>query len=84
MLQLLALGSDRERPMLKVQAESGRAVLSLHGLSRGVSAELRQQIRARLYALYGKRFQFESQSTSHHQLRITLQPTPTPSGETNE
>jgi hypothetical protein len=73
MLRLLALGGDGGRPLLRVRAESGQTVLSLHGLSRSVSAELSQQIRARLYALYGERFHFESRLPTPQQLRITLQ-----------
>jgi hypothetical protein len=80
MLQLLALGGDNGRPMLRVRAASGRTVLSLNGFSLFVSAELRQQIRARLYALYGERFDVESQLPNAHQLRITLLSIPMPSG----
>src|ERR1700733_5838889 len=83
MLRLLALGGDGERPMLRVRAQSGQTVLSLYGLSRSVSAELRQQIRARLYALYGERFLFESHLPTPHQLRITLQLPSSPSGESH-
>ena len=81
MLPLMALGGDGGRPMLRVHAESERTVLSLHGLSSTLSAELHQQIRGRLYALYGDRFQFESHSSNPHQIKITLQPSPTPLGE---
>jgi hypothetical protein len=84
MLQLLALGGDGGRPMLRVRTESGRTVLSLNGFSLHVSAELRQQVRARLYALYGERFDVESQLPNPHQLRITLQPIPMPSGGPHE
>ncbi len=82
MLRLLALGGGG-RPMLRVRAESGQTVLSLHGVSRSVSAELRQQIRARLYALYGEGFLFESQVPAPHQLRITLQLPSIPTGESH-
>jgi hypothetical protein len=81
MLRLLALGGGDGRPMLRIRAESGQTVLSLHGLSRGVPAELRQQIRTRLYALYGERFHFDSDSLTPNQLRITVPSTP--SGESN-
>jgi hypothetical protein len=57
--------------------------LSIHGLSREVSAELRQQIRARLYALYGEGFHFESHLRAPHQLRITLQLPSMPTGESH-
>ena len=77
MLRLMALGGDGGRPMLRVQARSGETVLSLYDLSRSVSAELRQQISGRLHALYGERFRFECHLPTPHQLRITLQPTPT-------
>jgi hypothetical protein len=83
MLPLMALGGDGGRPMLRVRAESGQTVISLHGLSRSVSAELSQQVQGRLYALYGERFHFESHLSTSHQLRITLQPTPTPPGESH-
>jgi hypothetical protein len=83
MLRLLALGGDGGRPMLRVRAQSGQTVLSLYGLSRSVSAELSQQIRARLYALYGERFLFESHLPTPHQLRITLQLPSSPSGESH-
>jgi hypothetical protein len=82
MLPLMALGGDGGRPMLRVRLESEQAVLSLYGLSRSVSAELRQQVQSRLYALYGKRFCFEFHLSTPNQLRITLQPTPITSGET--
>jgi hypothetical protein len=78
MLPLMALGGDGGRPMLRVRVQSRQTVLSLHGLSQNVSPELRQQIRARLYAIYGERFHFESHLSIPYQLRITLQPTPTP------
>ena len=81
MLPLMALGGERGRPMLRVRAESGQVVLSLHGLSRRVSAELSQQVQGRLYALYGERFHFESHLSTPNQLRITLQTTPILSGE---
>ena len=81
MLPLMALGGDGGRPMLQVREESGRAVLFLHGLSQTVSAEFSQQVRARLYALYGERFNFDSHLSTTNQLRITLQSAPTPSGE---
>jgi hypothetical protein len=81
MLPLLALGGDVGRPMLRVRIESGQTVLSLHGLSQSISPELRQQIRTRLYALYGKRF--ECDLPSPQQLRITLPATSTTSGESH-
>ncbi len=81
MLPLMALGGDGGRPMLRLRSESEQAVLSLHGLSRSVSPELSQQVQSRLYALYGKRFNFESHLSTPNQLRITLQPIPIPSGE---
>jgi hypothetical protein len=77
MLPLMALGGDGGRPMLRVQVQSGETVLSLYGLSRSVSAELRQQISGRLHALYGERFRFECPLSTPHQLRITLHPTAT-------
>jgi signal transduction histidine kinase len=80
MLPLMALGGGG-RPMLRVRAVGGHRVLSLHRLSRGVSAELLQQIKGRLYALYGDRFLCEFQLTTPHQLTITLQPPSIPSGE---
>jgi hypothetical protein len=83
MLPLMALGSDGGRPMLRVQTRSGETVLSLYDLSRSVSAELRQQIRGRLHALYGERFRFECHLPTPHQLKITLQPTPTLPGESH-
>jgi signal transduction histidine kinase len=85
MLPLMALGGDGGRPMLRVRAESGQAVLSLHGLSRNVSAELNQQVRGRLYALYGERFEFDSHPSTTNQLRISLHSTPTTptAGEAN-
>ena len=83
MLPLMALGGDSGRPMLRVQARSGETVLSLYDLSRSVSAELRQQISGRLHALYGERFRFECHLPTPHQLRITLQPTPTLPGESH-
>jgi Histidine kinase len=83
MLRLLSLGGDSGRPMLRVRVESEQTVLSLHGLSQSVSPELRQQIRARLYALYGERFHFECHFPTPHQLRITLPCTATPSGESH-
>ena len=82
MLPLMALGGDGGRPMLRVRAESGQAILSLHGLSRSVSAELSQQVRSRLYALYGERFHFDYPHATN-QLRITLQSTQNPPGETD-
>ena len=85
MLQLLALAGDSARPLLRVLAESGRTVLSLHGFSLRVSAELHQQIRARLYALYGEAFDVESShSPNSNQLRITLQPISMPTGGSHE
>jgi signal transduction histidine kinase len=81
MLPLMALGGSGGRPLLRVRVQSGQVVLSLHGLSRGVSVELRQQIQARLYAMYGDRFHFEFQPSTPSQLRITLQSTHRPSGE---
>jgi Histidine kinase len=83
MLQLLALGGAGGRPMLRVQAQGEQTVLSLHGFSLSVSAELRQQIRARLYALYGERFDVDSHVLTAQHLRITLQPFSTPSGESH-
>jgi hypothetical protein len=81
MLQLLALGGDGRQSLLRFGTEGERTVLSLHGLSRTVPAELRRQLQARLYALYGERFQFESDPPAPHQVRITL-PAPTlPLGE---
>jgi hypothetical protein len=77
-LPLMALGDDGGRPMMRVRTERGQAVLALHGLSRSVSAELSQQVQGRLFALYGKRFQFESRLSKPNELRITLQSTPTP------
>jgi len=82
MLLLMALG-EGGRPMLRVLVHSGRTVLSLHGLSQSVSAELRQQIQIRLYALYGERFQLEFHLPSVHQFSITLQTTPTLTGESH-
>ncbi len=82
MLPLMSLGDDERRPMLRVREESGRTVLSLHGVSRNVPAELHQQIRTRLYALYGDHFFLESHLPSPHQLRITLPPT-SPPGESH-
>jgi hypothetical protein len=58
--------------------------LSLHGFSARVSADLRQQIRARLYALYGERFDVESDLPNPHQLTITIQPISTPTGGSYE
>jgi hypothetical protein len=78
MLQLLALGGDDEPAILRVRADRGQTVLSLHGLSRSVSAELHQQVRTRLYALYGERFQFDSDFPNPDQVRITLGLTTTP------
>ncbi len=83
MLPLMALGGDGGRPMLRVQARSGETVLSLHDLSRSVSAELRQQISGRLHALYGDRFRFEWHLPAPHLLTITLQPTPKLPGESH-
>jgi hypothetical protein len=80
MLPLMALGGGG-RPMLRVRMQSGQVVLSLHGLSRKVSAELSQQVQGRLYALYGTSFQFESPVSKPNQLKITLQSTPTLPGE---
>jgi hypothetical protein len=79
MLPLLALGGDGGRPLLRVRAEGGQMVLTLDGLSRSVSAELLQQLRTRLYALYGEGFQIERHLPATHQLKITLT-TSTPSG----
>jgi hypothetical protein len=84
MLPLMALSAGGGRPMLRVRAESGQVVLSLHGLSRSVSAELSQQVRSRLYALYGERFQFDSHLSTTNQLRITLPSAPTPPREAHE
>jgi hypothetical protein len=81
MLRLLALGGDSGRPMLRVREESGQHVVSMYGLSRRVSAELHQQIRTRLYALYGERCHFEYLPAHPNQLKITLPPTLTPPGE---
>ncbi len=78
MLRLLALGGDVGRPMLRVREELGQTVLSLHGVCRSVPAELQQQIRTRLYALYGGRFVLESDLPSLHQLKITLMPNSSP------
>jgi hypothetical protein len=72
MLPLLALGGEGGRPMLRVRVQNGQTELSLHGLARGVSVELRQQIGARLRVLYGERFRFESLSPAYNQLAITL------------
>jgi hypothetical protein len=44
---------------------------------------LRQQIRARLYALYGEGFVFESQAPTPHQLRIMLPLPSIPTGESH-
>jgi hypothetical protein len=82
-LPLMALGGEGGRPTLRVQARSGETVLSLHDLSRSVSAELRQQISGRLHALYGERFRFEWHLPTPHQLRITLLPTPTVPGDSH-
>jgi hypothetical protein len=79
-LPLMALGVGG-RPMLRVRTESGQAVLALHGLSRNLSAELSEQLHGRLYALYGKHFQFDSHLSNPNNLRITLQPPPTSTGE---
>jgi signal transduction histidine kinase len=84
MLPLMALGGDGARPMLRFRAKSGEAILSLHGLSRGVPAELSQQVRGRLHSLYGERFQFDSSLSATNQLRITLRPTNTRPGEAYE
>lgn len=70
MLPLLALGGEGGRPLMRIQFESGQTVLSMHGLTHGVSDELRQTIRARLYSLYGDHFQFDTPLSS---LAITLQ-----------
>ncbi len=75
-LPLMALGADGGRPMLRVRLDGGQAVLSLHGLSRSIPAELSQQVQGRLHALYGKRFQFECHVSQPNQLRITLQSVP--------
>ena len=83
MLPLMALGGHGGRPMLRVRAERGQTVISLHGLSRSVSAELSRQVQGRLYALYGERFTFESPPSAAHQIRITLQPIPAPTGESH-
>jgi hypothetical protein len=69
MLPLLALGGEGGRPLMRIRAESGQTVLSMHGLMRDVSDDLRQTIRARLYTLYGDRFQFDTPLSS---LAITL------------
>jgi hypothetical protein len=88
MLRLLALGGDGGdggRPMLRVRQESGQTVLSMHGVSRSVSTELQQQIKTRMYALYGERFLFEAHLPhlpSLRQLRITLM-SPSSSGESH-
>ena len=71
MLPLMSLGAGG-RPMLRVRQRSGQTVLSLHGVSRAIPSELHQQIRTRLYALYGEHFLLESRLPSPHQLRITL------------
>lgn len=83
MLQLLGLGGVGGRPMLRVRSQNGQTVLSLHGFSLSISIEFRQQMRARLYALYGERFDVESQLSYPHQLRITLQPLSIASGESH-
>jgi Histidine kinase len=84
MLQLLALGDDGGQPILRVRAQRGQTVLSLHGFSARVSADLHQQIRARLYALYGERFHVESDLPNPRHLTITLQPISTPTGGSHE
>jgi hypothetical protein len=73
MLRLLALGGEGGQPTLQVGAEGGQTVLSLHGLSLGISAEFSQQIRTRLQALYGEGFGVESEAPEPRQLRISLQ-----------
>ena len=74
MLPLLALGGERSRPMLRIQNHNGRTVLSLHGFGVTLSAELRQQIMARLRALYGDRFELETPPFPANHLAIVLQP----------
>jgi hypothetical protein len=81
MLPLLALGGENGRPLLRARSEGGRTVISLHGLSAQVPAELGQTIRARLSVLYGEHFSLDSGSSGAHRLDITLQEPPTSRGE---
>jgi hypothetical protein len=71
MLPLLALSGEHGRPLLEVRRDEQRLLLSLNGLSRGVSPDLYQQMQSRLRALYGERFSIDHESLTH-QLTITL------------
>jgi hypothetical protein len=72
MLPLLALGGEGGRPLLRVEANQHSATLSVYGLSRGVSSELLQQLRVRLQALYGGRFEVEPTAAAGNGLLIAL------------
>jgi LytS/YehU family sensor histidine kinase len=84
MLPLLALGGDSRNSVLRVRADKDQAVLSLHGIAQSISADLYQQIRSRLRALYGDRFTLEATSFSQSPLAITLHSNITTKGESHE
>jgi hypothetical protein len=84
MLPLLALASEGGRPVLKVRSNQESSVLSLHGLAQGISGDLMLQVRSRLLALYGDRFDIETGSLTHSQLAITLHSNPLNPGHTHD
>jgi hypothetical protein len=83
-LPLLALGGEGGRPVLKARSDGDRIVLSLHGLAQGVSADLMQQMRSRLLALYEGRFDIETGASAHGPLVITLRANPLDTGDKHD
>jgi hypothetical protein len=73
MLPLLALGGSGGRPMLRARSDGARTVLQLLGLTTTVSADLRQQLQARLQTLYGGQFRLDYSAALPTQLSITLE-----------
>jgi hypothetical protein len=72
MLPLLSLGGAGGRPLLRTRFEDARTVLELIGIARGVSADLRQQLQARLRGLYGAGFTLDCPHFDATRLTIVL------------
>lgn len=71
-LPLLSLGGTQSRPLLRTKSDQSGTLLQLLGLAHEISTELRQQMHARLQALYGTNFTFDYSDTLPTQLAITL------------
>jgi hypothetical protein len=79
MLPLLSLGGTGGRPLLRTRFRDAHTVMEMIGLTRGVSADLRQQLQSRLRGLYGAGFTLECLPCDATRLTIVLNRAPTSS-----